>query len=1019
MHNRSCQHAPRSWRVAACLMTAAMSLFVVPVAHAASARTALALHLAFQQTGTVITGQVIDQNTKQGVPGVTVQVEGTRLAAITNDDGRFTIPNVAAGTVTLIARRIGYAPQRNTVTVAATGRVTSDFVLQPAATSLQEVIVTGTAGGQQRREIGNSVPVINAPDVLSKSAAPTVTSLLNARAPGVTIFNNTGRLGSGPNINIRGIASLGLDNNPLIYIDGVRVSNATGTGPTTFGNGGFGSQNAGVGGRLNDITPEDIERIEIIKGPAAATIYGTEAANGVIQIITKKGASGRPRLNVVLENGSIFFRDPQGRFPTNFFPDGEGNIVPFNAVKAEDALGTPLFRTGWAQRYGASLAGGIGTGNYSLASDYQNEKGIEPNNSVEQFSGHANLSLAPSSKVDFATSLNFVRGTNHLGADVGVSTMAGGEFAHPLIFSVPGAHGFFPNVPPEVPQQLFDNFVEFNRFTGSATLNHQPVGWFSQHLIVGLDYTGEDGRGLEKFAPPRLAPFTLGNAAGRLGQTLTRTSVASLDYRATAKATLTPAWTSSTTIGGQLYRTQANQSFLGGIGFPGPGIETISGTSLALQSLQGDTTNTTIGGYVQEEFALNDRLYLTGALRVDNNSAFGKDFRLITYPKASASWVVSEEPFWNVPWVNSLKLRAAFGESGRAPAAFTALRTFQPVQGPGGSNAFTAGSFGNPDLKPERGKEFETGFEADLFDRLHLDFTWYDKHTKNEIVAQDLAPSGGFSGTQFRNLGQVNNNGVELQATLQVLRGENFEWEVAGNWATAHNKVTDLGGLPSLITSFGQFNQVGFPIQSFFSRRVVSATLDPNTGAVTEMLCDGGAGQGPVDCATAPFEFIGTPTPTSFGSIGNTFTLFKKLRLYALVDWKHGNKIYANTEEIRCIGLAGAPMCDVNYHPLNYDPIYAAEASTSAFVLQAQDRFFQDASFVKLREVSATYTLPERLIPGFQSASITLAARELGLWTDYNGIDPEVNQFATGLTSGDQGVTPPLSRIVATLNLSF
>ncbi|MGH7623758.1 MAG: TonB-dependent receptor domain-containing protein, partial [Gemmatimonadaceae bacterium] len=373
-----------------------------------------------------------------------------------------------------------------------------------------------------------------------------------------------------------------------------------------------------------------------------------------------------------------------------------------------------------------------------------------------------------------------------------------------------------------------------------------------------MDYTDEDGRGLERFAPPNLAPFTLGGAAGRIGQTLSSTSLTTLDYNGTVKVNLTPAITSSSSLGGQWYRTALHQSFLGGIGFPGPGITTVSGTATALPSTQGDTINTTIGGYAQEEIGLHDRLFLTGAFRVDNNSAFGDQFRWITYPKLSASWIVSDEPFWTVHFVNSLKLRAAYGESGRAPLAFSALRAYQPVQGPLGSNAFTAGSYGNPDLKPERGKETEVGFEADLWNRVHLDFTYYNKHTTNEIVAQAVAPSSGFTGTQYQNLGQVNNHGIELQAVLQVLRMQNFAWEITGNYATAHNKIISLGGVPSLVTTAGQANVVGNPIESYFSRRVVSATIDPSTGAASDVMCDGGAGSGPVDCSAAPFVFIGS-----------------------------------------------------------------------------------------------------------------------------------------------------------------
>lgn len=1020
MRNFLVQHAPRGLLVAATTVLGAASLLAVPAAHAASMRTLAARAYVAQQAVTIIVGQVVDSTTSAGIPAASVLVERTSLGAVTGEDGRYRIQRVPPGTYTLVARRIGYAAQRRTVTVGAEAEITVNFALRPSATSLSEVIVTGTAGEQERREIGNSVATVNATEQLSKSQSPDLGTLLNSKAPGVSIVPNTGRLGAGPNINIRGISSLGLDNNPLIYIDGVRVSNAVGGGTTTGGNGGYGAQNAGVVGRLNDISPEEIESIQILKGPAAATIYGTEAANGVIQIITKKGAGAKPQWNFQTQQGVIYLRHPEDRVPTNLVPDSTGAIIPYNAITAEEALGTPVFTNGRARQYSAALSGGLGLASYYLSGSFQNDQGVEPNNYIRQFNGHANLNLVPSSKYDLGTSLNYVQGTYHTGVDVGLSALLGAELAHPLLFSVPGAAGFYPNVPPAVPQTLFDNSDGVNRFTGSGTVNHHPVDWFSQRLIFGVDHTTEDGRGLERFAPPELAPFTLGNAAGRIGQTLTRRTLTSLDYNGTVKVNLTPALTSSSSIGGQWYRTALNESFLGGIGFAGPSHTTITGTARAIESNQGDTVNTTIGGYAQEEFGLNNRLFLTGAVRVDNNSAFGNQFKWITYPKVSASWVVSEEPFWSLHFINSLRLRAAYGESGRAPLAYSALRAYQPVQGPGGTSAFTAGAFGNSNLKPERGKEAEAGFESDLFGRLHLDFTYYNKHTTDEIVAQSIAPSTGFFGTQFQNLGQVNSNGVELLANLQILRLHNFGWDISGNFATSHNKIISLGGVPSVVTSAGQWNVEGYPIASYFSRRVVSATVDAGTGGVSNILCDGGPGKAAVGCGVAPFEFIGPGTPTSTGSIGNTFTLFKRLRLYALVDWKRGYRLNNNIEGVRCTGSLGIGLCDINYHPENYSAVRVAETDfVTAIVQNAFDQYQQDASFVKLREISASYSLPDHLLPGIEHASFTLAARELGLWTKYRGLDPEVNGVVTGLGSFDQAVLPPLSRVTATLNLTF
>jgi TonB-linked SusC/RagA family outer membrane protein len=988
----------------------AVALGVLPCAPSARA-----------QGSAVIVGQVTDIRTRQGIASVTVQIEGTRLGTLTGEDGRFRIVNAPAGTRVVTARRIGYALARAAVVASNDGPATVDLALTPAAVALDQVVITGTAGGEQRRAIGNVVTTINATDEMSKSSSQNLSSLIGARAPGVIIAPSTGRVGAGPSIQIRGRSSIGLNNAPLLYVDGVRVNNATAAGPVAP-SGRLGGQGSNVGGRLNDINPQDIESIEVIKGPAAATIYGTEAANGVIQIITKRGLAGaKPQVNLQIQDGTISFRDAAGRVPTNYAKDASGAIVSWNGVQAEADRGTPIFRTGQTRLYNGSVSGGRDVVSYYASGTYQNDLGVEPNNSLRQFGFHANLNLAPTPTINFATSLNFVTLSSHLGADLGASALLGAIAGHSVLF--PSARGFFPNFPPEVPQTLYDNAQGINRFTGSGTLTHRPTSWFTQRLVVGIDQTSDDSRAIEHFAPPALAAF-IGSAAagGSIGQTLRHATVTSADYSGTAKLSITPSLTASTSLGGQLYRTELSSSFLGGTGFPGQGVETVSAVSQPVSATQADTINTTIGAYGQEQFAWRDRLFLTAALRVDNNSAFGDQFKWVTYPKLSAAWVVNEEPFWPAnPFVSSLKLRTAYGESGRAPAAFSALRTFSPAQGPGGTSGITPNSIGNPNLKPERGKEVELGFESSHFDRLTLDVTYFNKKTTDVIVSQPVAPSAGFAGNQLRNLGRVDNHGIELMANLQALTRNQVSWEITGNLATNKDVIKDLGGLPSNIVSAGQFNIVGGPIGGIYTRRVVSADRDPVTGFATNVLCDGGAGAAPVACASAPFLYGGTPTPATTGAIGNTLFLFKRLRLYALVDFKRGNRVLNNNEQIRCFGLAGAPLCRSNYYPLEFDPVYLAEHVGTASALGMVDQFYQDGSFAKLREVSATYTLPERWLRGFSRASITLAGRDLYTWTNYAGIDPEVNisNVATSASTGDQGLTPPLTRFIATINLSF
>ena len=965
-----------------------------------------------------VTGLVTDSKSAQPLAGVSVQIDGMLNRALTGEDGRYRIPNVPVGARTVIARRIGFSAARQAVTVAENQEVTADIKLEPSAIALDAVVVTGTPSGGQRRTIGNAVATINAPEALSQSAATDLGSLMNARVSGAVISQPTGRLGAGQAIQIRGRSSIGLGNSPLIYIDGVRVTNSTGTGPS---GGGLAGQNSSVAGRLNDISPEDIETIEVIKGPAAATIYGTEASSGVVHIITKKGTLGsRPQFSLVASGGPIWFRDAAGRIPTNFMRDTTtGAIVTWNAVEQEEARGTPLFETGQMSQVNGSFSGGRNDVRYYLSGLVEKDQGIEPNNSLHQVSLHANVDIAPSEKLNFGSSLNFVDLRNHLGVDVGASAMFGAVFGHAL--RNPLARGFALNFIPEITQHLWDNSADVKRFTVSGRIEHNPVQIFTQRLIVGLDHTADDSRSLERFAPPDLAALLPpATAQGRIRQTLRDAAVITADYVGTARFHLMPSLSSSSSVGGQLFRTETNTSVLGGLGFPGAGIETVSGVAAPDVPTQSQILNTTIGAYAEQKFGWNERLYLTGAIRVDNNSAFGEDFKWVTYPKIDASWVVSEEPFWR--WrgvVRSLRLRAAYGESGRQPNVFSALRTFTPVQGPAGVNAVTPGAIGNPDLKPERGKEIEAGFEAEILDRLSLDVTYFSKKTEDVIINQAVAPSSGFGGSRPVNLGRVDNGGIELLATLNVIRSANLDWELRGSYATNEDEIKDLGGLPSVITGYGQFNRVGYPIGGFFAKRVVSADRAAN-GTATNVLCDGGPGQPPIACATAPLLFIGTPTPKRSGAVANTLRVGRNLRFFALLDFKQGNKQLNATDLLRCTSGLGVGLCEANYRPELYSPVYLAETVGNALNTAIVHQWVENTSFAKLREVSGTYTLPDKWIPGASQASFTLAARELMTWTKYNGIDPEVSSAGTGIvTAQDQALYPPLTRIIATFSIRF
>ena len=778
-----------------------------------------------QAVAGAITGSILASGSEAPISNAQIAVQGTGRLTVSDANGRFRLTGLPAGDVTLEIRRVGFRAVTQRATVGTDGL---RIFLTESPIELNALVVTGQAGAVERRAIGNSVSTIPAADEVRAASVGDLGSLINGRAPGVVVTSGTGRAGSGTVINIRGRSTLSLSQQPLIYIDGVRVSNDVGSGPR--------EQGGNVISRLDDISPEDIESIEIIKGPAAGTLYGTEAANGVVQIITKKGGSGTPHFGALMRLGTQWFQNAENRMPTNFARDAGGNIVTWNAVQSEAARGTPLFKNGMMQSYEINYRGGERALNYYLSSTYDHDTGIEPTNRVGRFTGHANLTIRPSAAYDVSTSVHVVKGLNYLGQEYGASRFFDGEFGSPLAISSP-TRGFF-LAPPEALDAAYLNSQAINRFTGSIQVNHRPLRWFSQRLTLGLDQTSEDDQALSNYLPPQYVQF-FGTVAsqGGINQDLKTISFITADYSGSATVSLPKSLVSTSSIGGQLYRKRTDSTAITATQFPAPNLTTAAAAA-NVKGSQDYVTNTTLGFFVQQQMAWRDRVFLTGAVRVDNNSAFGKDVKLVTYPKLSGSWVVSDEPFWSLRAVDQLRLRAAYGLSGLQPAAFAALQTYVPSTGPLDQPIVTPQFPGNSNLKPERAQEFEAGFEASLFKRLSLDFTYFPKQTRDAILSKGTAPSGGFPNPQFVNIGRVGNHGLELAVNASAISRRDVSWDVGASVATTHDRIEDMGGLPPIVFSGlpDQHHEQGYPIAGFFTKRVVSATYDPVTNGHVDVL---------------------------------------------------------------------------------------------------------------------------------------------------------------------------------------
>ncbi|MEO6878431.1 MAG: TonB-dependent receptor, partial [Gemmatimonadaceae bacterium] len=514
--------------------------------------------------------------------------------------------------------------------------------------ALDAVVVTGTAGAQAKRELGNAVTTVDAAAAVQAAAIPSMQTLLNGRAPGLVVMPTSGAVGTGSQVRIRGIASFSLGNNPLLYIDGVRVNNAAASGPS---NQAFGSSSIS---RLNDINPEDIESIEVLKGPSAATLYGTEASNGVINVITKHGNnSGAAHWNAVVRQGVNYLKDWKSIFPTNYgLSPVTGQIVPVSMDSLIAGNKGDLFQTGRHQESQLSVSGSSGVFNYYASGNLLETQGAEPTNFERHYSGRLNLGITPSPRFHVTTAMGYVTGPTNLSAEAGY-----GGRVYSTLLATPTKygkgptdyaswhHGFYSGIPYQY-DSVYKMWQDLDRFTANATFENNPTDWFKHRLTLGIDRTNEGNN----YYFPRLDSLShlssfSGDALGYRELDQNTITYRTIDYSASATWNPKPAYRFVTSGGAQYYHDATLSLGANGSVFPVPGLQSVNATTQSKSQSQDFFDDATLGYYLQEEIGWRERLYLTAAARWDNSSAFGANVNKVVYPKFGLSYVVSDEDF--------------------------------------------------------------------------------------------------------------------------------------------------------------------------------------------------------------------------------------------------------------------------------------------------------------------------------------------------------------------------------------
>jgi TonB-linked SusC/RagA family outer membrane protein len=981
------------------------------------------------QTGE-IAGTVTATGSGEPLAGAQITVAGGTQRTTSDERGRFRLAGLTGTTATIEVRRIGYRLERVTARV---GDTNVGVALSASPTSLEAVVVTGTVGATERRAIGNAVSTISATELTERAPIVSMQSLINARAPGVVVMPTSGMVGAGQQIRIRGTSSFSLGNNPLIYVDGVRVNNAVATGPQ---NQDFGSSSIS---RLNDINPLDIESIEVLKGPSAATLYGTEASNGVINIITKRGVMGAARWTATVRQGANYLNDWRTRFPTNYglnAATGDTVTLSLDSLIAGNQ-GEDIFRTGRLQENELAVSGGSDRLQYYASGRYLDSKGAEPNNATRNASGRLNLSLSPSSQLRISGNFGLINGRTDLAGEGGFGGLVWTTLlGTPANYNNPRRHGFHSLLPYQY-NDVYKFWQDVDRYTASVRVDHTPITWFQHHLTAGMDRTREGNNRYQ----PRIDSLVYTVGSGALGYRVVNQRVVtfrSLDYAGTATFDWRSAFRFATSVGAQYYHNASDSVYAEGAVFPTPGLSSVSATTQGRVNTQDFSEDKTLGLYAQEQVSWRDRLFVTAAIRSDDNSAFGEKFNRVVYPKFSVSWVVSEEPWFRVPGVGdrlgSLRLRAAYGEAGKAPATYASLRTFEPVSGPGDSPSIRPQFIGNPLLGPERGKEYELGFDATgLNDRAAVEFTYYNKTTTDAILEREIAPSIGFSGFQPFNAGSIRNTGTELMIRGTPWRSDRFELDLTFNYATNDNEVLSLIDGQTFFNS-GSFTRhvIGYPAFGFWEKRVVAAQYDAaGTIIANSVMCDDGNG-GSTLCAgadlaygtgdDAPLVFIGRSVPPREGSISGTLTLFRNWRVYSMFDLKNGHRKLDGNTRVRCTPVIGA-RCRQWFYPLEFSAVEIASVRNQNLPYYLMD----DASFTKWREFTLSYDVPQPFLSrtrvgNVSRATISISGRNLKTWTNFKGFEPEAMWLGGtrgGNVAWEQTMLPQLTSWIATVTLGF
>lgn len=930
----------------------------------------------------VLQGVVRNQDGRP-VPGAVVAI-GT-VSTTTGTNGGFRLP-IAMSTEPqadiLRVTSIGYRPWKQAIDLAA-GPIAIDVELTTVPIPLAELLVTGTAGERTRRAQAADVAVIDVPRVLSEFPVTSLYDLLQARVPGLSVVPSSGSAGSASRLQVRGGGTIMLSNEPLVFIDGIRADNRI-------------LDSAASGGqaesRLADLSLLDIERIEVARGPAAATFYGADASTGVIHIITRRPSAEQSglRQRVTLGFGVV---DPAWSPPDNYALCADGEIAddsptvlcrgrePGAVIKDNPLMRNGLLRTGITNTVAWSGTGGHVVP-YRLSFSSFRESGTLPGNEFGRQAIRIGLDHSRENGLSIRSDLALIFSTTELpqNHDNPTGILAGALLGSPRTIGTT-RDGWFGATDDALIGVESSDVV--TRAIPSVTINFRTGGRISHRLTAGADVA--QSRAMIFYPPNDKGWYGGGFDSGFVMQDLNRHDLVTLDYLADLRLDARNRPVSAiASVGAQWVERRQDYTRSTGGSLSADGGHAANDAETRATSRK-KTRERAVGALGQIQIDWKRLLYLQGGARMDRNSSFGSRAPAFVLPRAGVSLMVSEVPFWNglASAVPVMRLRVAWGTTGRSPNAGSEVPTFGTASYvlPDGQigEGVKALRSGNDRLLPERATEIEAGFDATMIgDRVTLSVNWFRKTTRNMLLIRALPPSYGFPIDPLDNIGSIRNSGLEANVDVQLVQGGGITWSGAITVATLHNVLLDLAESSVPRALFSDFIE-GRPLGAFRSRQVLRVDAENRVAVVTDTA-----------------EYIGSGMPTFEAGLETDVTIARRLRLHTQFHARAGHRLLNATnllrERVYSSAAARVLMHDLpEVESLTRFGPYVTASGAPVAASEVTAPYVESASFIRWREISLTWDaggLPP--VRSGRGSSITIGVENVALWTRYSG-DPEVD----------------------------